>query len=43
MTTNIRLKEEQGIARIEFDHPKKEINLLDTATMLRLEEILSSL
>ncbi|MFH1208080.1 MAG: 3-hydroxyacyl-CoA dehydrogenase NAD-binding domain-containing protein [Candidatus Omnitrophota bacterium] len=40
MTTRIHLKEEDGIARIEFDHPEKEVNLLDTVTMLQLQEVL---
>lgn len=43
MTAGVRLKEENGIARIEFDTPEKEVNLLDNATLLRLEEILTEL
>ncbi len=43
MTNPIHLKEENGMARIEFDHPEKDVNLLDSATMLRLREVLSTL
>jgi 3-hydroxyacyl-CoA dehydrogenase/enoyl-CoA hydratase/3-hydroxybutyryl-CoA epimerase len=40
MTAHIHLKEEHGIARIEFDHPEKDVNLLDTVTMLQLQAVL---
>ena len=40
MAVHIHLKEEHGIVRIEFDHPEKEVNLLDTVTLLQLQAIL---
>jgi 3-hydroxyacyl-CoA dehydrogenase / enoyl-CoA hydratase / 3-hydroxybutyryl-CoA epimerase len=43
MTAHVHLKEESGIARIEFDHPEKEVNLLDTVAMLELQEILGTI
>jgi 3-hydroxyacyl-CoA dehydrogenase/enoyl-CoA hydratase/3-hydroxybutyryl-CoA epimerase len=42
MIKKIHLKEADGIARIEFDHPGKDVNLLDTESMLQLQEILTT-
>ena len=43
MSTKIRLKEINKIAQIEFDHPEKDVNLLDTEAMLQLKSILETL